>query len=218
MTHDISTTKPGAANGTPGPPAALDPLTGLGLVPRARTVAWWLAGWSLAYACFRGYYAAGGRFAMVGQPHSQAAFNHANALGAGIIIVFAVIGPLVMMHVGVLRRWLLPTAGWAGAVGCCMHALVDMTLRVFSLVGVHPTQLPMSFWQSFNRRTADLQDLLLKEPWFFVDGLLWAALAVAILPRTRVRSWLGSAALACAALTTYGVLRGLDVLGHTPLG
>ena len=60
-----------------------------------------------------------------------------------------------------------------------MHAVVDVTLRIFSLTGVHPTQLPDSVWLSFDRRAADLQDLLLNEPWFLVTGLLWGALGLA---------------------------------------
>jgi hypothetical protein len=185
---------------------------------RARVIAWWLAGWSLAYALYRAYYAAGGRFGMIGDPVSQAQFQQVNAVGAGVIVVFSVIGPLVMVRIGLLRRWLLPVAGWAGAVGCSMHALVDMTLRIFSLTGVHATVLPSTFWYTYDRQRADIQDLLINEPWFLINGLLWGALALAVIPATRVRWWLTSAVLVCAALSLYGVLRGLDVIGPTPLG
>jgi len=94
-----------------------------------------------------------------------------------------------------------------------MHALVDVTLRVFSLTRVHPTQLPASVWRWFDRRTADLQDLLLNEPWFLVEGLLWAALGVAIVQPSRRRQWLGTAIIACLLLTVIGVLSGLGVIG-----
>jgi hypothetical protein len=181
-------------------------------------VAWWLAGWSLAYASYRAYYAAGGRFAVTGHPVSQAQFQQVNAVGAGIIVICSVAGPLVMVRVGLLRRRLLPVAGWAGAVGCCMHALVDTTLRIFSLTGVHPTQLPASFWRSYDRHGSDLQDLLFNEPWFLVNGLLWGALTLTVVPAARARWWLTSAVLVVAPLSTYGVLRGLDVIGPTPLG
>ncbi|HWI31449.1 MAG TPA: hypothetical protein VNT50_08145, partial [Microbacterium sp.] len=137
--------------------------------------------WTLPYACYRAYYAAGGEFGMIGQPVSTAQIRAINAVGAAIIGAAAIL-PLLAMRVRVLRR-ALPVLGWIAAVGCCMHALVDWTLRVLSLTGVHPTQLPASVWRSFDRRAADLQDLLVNEPWFFVEGLLWGALAVGLIPR-----------------------------------
>jgi hypothetical protein len=108
---------------------------------------------------------------------------------------------------------------WIGAVGCCMHALVDATLRVLSVTGVHPTQLPASAWRSFDRHAADLQDLLLNEPWFFVEGLLWAALGLtAVRHPHRRRAWTVSAVAGCLVLTGVGVLSGLDVIGSFHLG
>jgi hypothetical protein len=150
--------------------------------------------WTLPYACYRAYYAAGGEFGMIGQPVSTAQIRAINAVGAAIIGAAAIL-PLLAMRVRVLRR-ALPVLGWIAAVGCCMHALVDWTLRVLSLTGVHPTQLPASVWRSFGRRAADLQDLLVNEPWFFVEGLLWGTLAVGLIPRSRRRPWIVSAVTA----------------------
>ena len=124
--------------------------------------------WTLPYACYRAYYAAGGEFGMIGQPVSTAQIRAINAVGAAIIGAAAIL-PLLAMRVRVLRR-ALPVLGWIAAVGCCMHALVDWTLRMLSLTGVYPTQLSASVWRSFDRRAADLQDLFLNEPWFFVEG------------------------------------------------
>jgi len=121
------------------------------------------------------------------------------------------------MRVRVLRR-ALPVLGWIAAVGCCMHALVDWTLRVLSLTGVHPTQLPASVWRSFDRRAADLQDLLVNEPWFFVEGLLWGTLAVGLLPRSRRRPWIVSSVTTCLLLICVGILSGLGVIGSFHLG
>jgi hypothetical protein len=78
---------------------------------------------------------------------------------------------------------------------------------------VHPTQLPASAWLSFDRRAADLQDLLLNEPWFFVAGLLWAALGSVSVRAVRRRRWAVSAVVGCVLLTIIGILSGLDVLG-----
>ena len=98
-----------------------------------------------------------------------------------------------------------------------MHALVDSTLRVLSLTGRRPTELPAKVWGSFDRRTADLQDLFFNEPWFLAVGLLWAALALSFVRPAR-RAWVISAVLACAVLTIVGVLSGLDVIGAVRVG
>ena len=134
-----------------------------------------------------------------------------NAVGALVILLAGVLA-LVAPRVGALRR-ALPVLGWVGAVGCCMHALTDIVLRLLSVTGVHPTHLPASVWVSFDRRAADLQDLLLNEPWFFVEGLLWAALGAAYVHRSRRRAWWISAAVACGLLTIVGVLSGLGTIG-----
>jgi hypothetical protein len=169
-----------------------------------------LAIWAFAYAGYRAYYAVGGTIGMIGQPVSDAQFRAVNAVVAAVL-------PLVVVRVEALRR-AVPVLGWIGAVGCGMHALVDGTLRVLSVTGVHPTQLPASFWRSFDRHAADLQDLLLNEPWFLIEGLLWAALGLAFVAPSRRRAWLVSAIAAGLLLTVVGVLSGLDVIGSFQLG
>ena len=186
-----------------------------------RTVPWQrvavaLAAWSFAYASYRAYYAAGGQIGMFGEPVSSAQYRAINAVGAAIIYVAGAV-PLIALKVHAVRR-ALPVLCWIAAVGCCMHALVDITLRVFSLTGVHPTQLPASVWRWFDRRTADLQDLLLNEPWFFIEGLLWAALGIAIVRPSRRRTWMLTAAIACLLLTVVGVLSGLGMIGSFYVG
>ena len=175
-----------------------------------------LAAWSFAYASYRAYYAAGGQIGMPGEPISRAQYRAINAVGAAIIVVAGAV-PLIALKVAAVRR-ALPVLCWIAAVGCCMHALVDITLRIFSLTGVHPTQLPASVWRWFDRRSADLQDLLLNEPWFFIEGLLWAALGVAIVRPSARRIWLLTAVIACVLLTVVGVLSGLGIIGSFHLG
>ena len=181
-----------------------------------RRVAVTLAVWSFAYAGYRAYYAAGGRFGLFGEPVSSAQFRAINAIGAALIFVAGAL-PLIALRVHAVRR-ALPVICWVAAVGCCMHALVDGTLRVLSLTGVHPTQLPASVWRSFDRRAADLQDLLLNEPWFLIEGLLWAALGVAIVQQSRRRAWVSSAVTVCLLLSVVGVLSGLGVIGSFHVG
>ena len=99
-----------------------------------------------------------------------------------------------------------------------MHALVDITLRLLSITGVHPTQLPESFGRSFDRHASDLLDLLLNEPWFLVAGVLWAALGVATLRAASRRAWIISALTTCAILTIVGVLSGIGAIGAIRVG
>jgi hypothetical protein len=124
---------------------------------------------------------------------------------------------LATRHVRALAP-VAPLLAWVVAIGCCMHALIDGTLRIFSVTGVHPTQLPATFWRSFDRHAADLQDLLLNEPWFLVEGLLWAAFGLAFVDVPRRRTWLASAVLGCLLLTVLGVLSGIGVIGSFQLG
>ena len=172
--------------------------------------------WTVPYACYRAYYAAGGDFGMIGQPVSTTQIRAINAVGAAVILVAAILPPIAV-RVHVLRR-AMPVLRWIGAVGCCMHALVDWTLRVLSLTGVHPTQLPASVWRSFDRHAADLQDLLVNEPWFFVEGLLWGTLAITLVPASRRRLWIVSAIVSCLLLTVVGILSGIGVIGSFHIG
>ncbi len=175
-----------------------------------------LAVWAFAYACYRAYYAAGGTVGMIGDPLSDVEFRAINAVGAAIILVAAVLPP-VAVRLRRARR-ALPVLGWLIAVGCCTHALVNSTLRVLSLTGVHPTVLPSDVWRSYDRQVSDLQDLLLNEPWFLAEGLLWAALGLMFVAAPRRRAWVLSAVAACLALTAVGVLSGLDVIGSFRIG
>jgi hypothetical protein len=172
--------------------------------------------WGLGYSAYRAYYAFGGEAGMIGVPRSDADFQAVNAAGAGIVLLGALLPP-VLIAVTRLRP-VTSVLGWVVGVGCTMHAFVDATLRVLSLAGVHPTELPADFWASFDRRTADLQDLFLNEPWFLVEGLLWIALGLAATRESRRRTWLLSAAAACVVLTAVGILSGLDVIGSVVIG
>jgi hypothetical protein len=132
--------------------------------------------WALCYALYRGYYAVGGTFGMFGTPVSESQWRLINAIGAGILLVAAAM-PIVLLKFWSrprLRPALLALC-WIVTVGCVMHALVNGIQRVLSLAGLLTLDLP--FWQTIDRRESDLQDLLFNEPWFFVEGLLWAAIA-----------------------------------------
>jgi hypothetical protein len=141
----------------------------------AKWPAYAACGWALPYAAYRGYYALGGTVGMFGTPVSMGQWRLINAEGAASLLVAAV------LSVATLPLWqrrrarlVLLELCWVIAVGCLMHAFVDDTARILSLAGVLHMDFP--FFASIDRRESDLQDLLLNEPWFLVEGLLWGAL------------------------------------------
>jgi len=50
------------------------------------------------------------------------------------------------------------------AVGCCMHALIDMIERVLSLAGTLSISSSAAVWKSVDHHAADLRDLFGNEP------------------------------------------------------
>jgi hypothetical protein len=160
------------------------------------------AAWAFLYAIYRGYYALGGTVGMFGTPVSESQWRLINGIAGAILLVGAV-APLAL-----LRTWRWPrmrpvllTLCWIVTVGCVVHALVNATQRVFSLLGILRIDYP--FWASIDRQQADLQDLLFNEPWFLFEGLLWGLIAwTGGLSRSRHRTrWIISALAATIALT-----------------
>jgi hypothetical protein len=169
--------------------------------------------WATGYAAYRFYYAFGGHIGMVGRPAPAAHFRRDNLVGSAIILLAALLPALAARawrHPPVRR--LLSVVAWIAAVGCCMHALTLLTLRVFSLTGIHPLHYPPGLWLSINRRDADLQDLLFNEPWFFIEGCLWGLLALAAVRPSSRRRWGRSALIACLLAAGVGVLSGLGAI------
>lgn len=174
------------------------------------------AGW---YSAYRLYYAFGGHAGMIGEPRSPTQFRDINLRGA-VIIVIAALLPLLAASAW-RQRWVrkvVVVIGWIALVGCCTHAITDEILRLLSLTGAHPTQLSAELWLSVNRHKADLQDVLLNEPWFFIEGCLWAVLALIALPSSMRGQWLRSAAIVCAVASIVGVLSGLGVIPTVRVG
>lgn len=184
-----------------------------------RRVALVLALWAAGYAAYRLYYGFGGQVGMIGEPRSPAQWREINLAG-GLIILTAALLPLLAASLWRHRpvRNMVVAAGWVGLVGCWTHAITDQILRLLSLTGVHPTQFSPEFWLSIDRHTADLQDVLLNEPWFFVEGLLAGLLALTALRRAARPFWLRSAAVVCSVASIVGVLSGLDVIPRFHLG
>lgn len=178
-----------------------------------RRVAVTLALWAAWYAAYRFYYAFGGHVGMVGRPAPGVNFRHNNLVG-GVIILLAASLSLVALaswRRPAVRR-LVMLVGWTAAVGCCMHALTLEVLRILSLTGVRPMHYPPGVWLSIDRHRADLQDALFNEPWFFIEGCLWALFALTAVPARSRQVWWRSAVIAIFVAVAVGVLSGLGAV------
>jgi hypothetical protein len=107
---------------------------------------------------------------------------------------------------------------WIITVACVSHALIDIVQRIASLTGALTISYP--FWRTIDRRTVDLQVLFFNEPWFFIEGLLWAAIAWtgALRESPRRLWWVGSAVAATIISTTAGLLSAFGVIGRMIVG
>lgn len=176
--------------------------------------------WAAVYAAYRSYYGFGGRAFLPGtiRPGSETTFQLINFIGAAVILVAAVV-PIAILPLWSrprLRRGLLILC-WVVAVGCCMHALVDIVERVLSLAGAIEIHYPDP-WASVDHRAADVQDLFFNEPWFLFEGLAFAALAWIVMgPGRGRRWWLIVACVALVGLVTLGLLVMTGVVGQVIL-
>jgi hypothetical protein len=175
--------------------------------------------WSLGYGLYRAYYAAGGTVGMYGTPTSYSEWRRINAIGSVLLLATAALA-FAFANVWKHRRarpFRLAFC-WIATVGCVSHALIDIGQRIASLSGALTIGYP--FWQTIDRRTADLQDLLFNEPWFLVEGLFWAAVAwnAAIRASPRRRWWIASVGAATIAATIVGLLSAFGVVGKVIVG
>jgi hypothetical protein len=187
------------------------------LVPRVSRAA---AAWGMCYALYRGYYALGGTALLPGTPVADGAFRRINAVAAVILGVAAVL-PLAALPLWSRRhpRLILLALYWVVAVGCCMHALIDSVERVLSLAGLLQIDYPASVWVSIDRRTADLQDLFLNEPWFLLEGLAFGVLGWLNVRTYRGRRcWTACADAATLVASAVGLLSATGVIGKVILG
>lgn len=187
------------------------------LLLRASRIA---AVWAFGYGLYRGYYAVGGTFGIPGTPAvSLGQWRRVNGIAAGLLFVTALL-PVALVNAWGSRRVrpILLALSWVIAVACVSHALIDMVQRVASLTGT--LTIPYPFWRTIDRTEADLQDLFFNEPWFLIQGLLWAAIAWGGALRASRRRWwwIGSALAATAISTAIGLLSVFGVIGRWIVG
>jgi hypothetical protein len=182
----------------------------------AKWPAYAACGWALLYAAYRGYYALGGTFGMFGTPVSMCEWRLINAYGAAIILVAAVL-PVATLPLWQRRRArsVLLALCWVIAVGCVMTRW-SWPLPASS---AWPACCTWTSRSSIDRHEADLQDLLLNEPWFLIEGLLWGVLGWLRFESVRSRRlWVASGLVATVTLTVIGVLSTVGIIGRFIVG
>lgn len=177
------------------------------------------SGLGLLYGAYRGYYALGGTAGMIGVPSSHAEWLLVNGAGA-IAILLAALVPLVAIVLWNRRwaRWVLLALFTVAAVGLTMHALIDEAQRLLDLAGLggrlHIDPYRFGGWRSVDVRLGDLEDILLNEPWFLLEGLLCAAAVLtALRSRPSRYRWLAGAGMATAVCVVFGLLSATGVIG-----
>jgi hypothetical protein len=176
--------------------------------------------WATWYALYRAYYALGGMGFLFGTIAEPSVFRRVNALGAAVIFILAFL-PLVVLKLWNSEKWhrFALAVCWLIAVAACAHAFIDMTQRILSLSGHLHVQYDMKVWQSINYHKSDLQDLLFNEPWFLVEGLLFAMIGWKNMPsRPRRLQWIISVGLLVAVMSIIGILSATGVIGKLIIG
>lgn len=150
---------------------------------------------------------------MLGTPVSHQQWLLINA-GAAVLILIAALLPIAILHAWQNRaaRPVLLALCWVVTVGYVSHAVFGILERVMSVTGTITISYP--FWRTIDRQQADMQDLLFNEPWFLIEGLLWAAIAWAgALRNSQWRFWwLGTAGAASLAVVAVGLLTAFKVI------
>ncbi|HEX4214472.1 MAG TPA: hypothetical protein VIA06_14245 [Candidatus Dormibacteraeota bacterium] len=177
------------------------------------------SGLGLLYGAYRGYYALGATAGMIGVPSSRPEWLLINRVGAAALLLAALV-PLIALPLWERRpaRWVLLTLFSIAAVGLSMHALIDETQRLLDLAGLagrlHINPYRFGGWRSVDVRAGDLQDILLNEPWFLIEGLTCGALVLSELGRRVIRvRWLAGAGAATLVCTVFGLLSATGVIG-----
>lgn len=172
--------------------------------------------WGALYGVYRLYYGLGGTGFIPGELSSAATFRYINLFAAAVMLVLAVL-PIVMHQARNSARWklLVLIVCWLVAVACCSHALIDIVQRILSLTGHLQIQYPSSIWHTVNYKEADLQDLFGNEPWFLIEGLLFAAIGWRNVPKGAHRKWMYILLGAVGVSTIIGILVAVGAIGRT---
>lgn len=182
-----------------------------------RIATWSAAAWALLYGLYRLYYALGGTVGMLGTPVSHRQWLTINAIASALLFAAAAL-PLVLAWKSASGRFARFALCWIIAVACISHATIGIVQRISSLTGI--LTIPYPFWETIDRRLADVQALFFNEPWFLGEGILWGVLAWAggLRESPARRAWLWSAGVAITLFTVIGLLSAFGVIGTVIVG
>jgi hypothetical protein len=153
---------------------------------------WALAAWSIAYLLPHLYWGLGGEAGLsIVKPSARelAQWQEINLVASGVLVLPALIGLGLVRHPSRRRMATsLRLASWAGAAIAGGHGLFGIAYRALNLMGAIDLD-------GDSRRFA-VWDLVLFEPWFLIEGVLFVAVGWASLSAPGAqRRWL----LGCAA-------------------
>jgi hypothetical protein len=167
-----------------------------------------LLAWSLAYAVPHVYWALGGGAGLSAVAPSASALPQWRAINwaaSPVLVLAGLIGAGLIWSWGRSRRWglALLLAALAGCSIAASHGVYGIVSRVLQVAGVTGVD-----GQAFDaaRHPWVLWDLLVFEPWFLIEGVLFAVAGWCYLvsPVDR-RRWVA----ACAVGVAVGLLSGL---------
>jgi hypothetical protein len=165
-----------------------------------------LAGWSLIYLVPHLYWALGGTAGFSALKPSAVALTDWQAINWAATVVLAIpaliAAGLSRARPGWLRTGLLLSC-LLGAAIATAHGLYGIVYRFLTLAGVVDID-----GQAFDasRHGWVLWDLLVFEPWFLVEGLLFVGIGWAASRPASRRRWLVSCALAVTLATISGLV------------
>jgi hypothetical protein len=185
-------------------PAGLD----IGRVARLRVWGAALAVWSALYAIAHVYWALGGRagFSLLKPSATELErWEEINAI-ASVVLLVPVGLAIGLVHLRGRPRphRVLLAATLVGATIAASHGMYGIAYRVLNIVGVIDIE-----GQSFELSTHPwvVWDLVLFEPWFLLEGILFVGVGRASLASARDRRrWLLACCIGIAAATVVGLL------------
>jgi len=191
-----------SAHDHPGRPARTIDGPTPGLVVAGRS----LAVWSLVYMLPHLYWGLGGEAGLsVVTSAGDLPERHAINLVASVVLTLPALIGLGLVH-DATRRRLGPGLRLACGIGAALalgHGIVGVSYRVLNVLGLLDID-GRSF--DVHQHGWVLWDLLLFEPWFLVEGVLFVAAGRASLTNERARRrWMAACAVGVVAATLTGV-------------
>ncbi|WP_157987160.1 DUF3995 domain-containing protein [Streptomyces atratus] len=154
---------------------------------RGRWAGYGICVWSSLYVVPHVYWAAGGTIGMPGVFKEQGGWIIANVGASVVLCIAAVLGLALVQPWGrrLPRRLVLAVAA-VGYVVPGLHVIYGYATKPFALAGRY--ELDLSPWARVDERKLILTDLLIFEPWFLVEAIMFIVASLYFARSTRTAS------------------------------